>query len=92
MKNSGRCFLCLQKGHRLRDCKSNDKCFKCNERNNHHISICSETNYTKVETKEENQQKNCEPHSTNACQTNVNFKNILLQAAEAQVSNPKLQL
>ena len=34
----GRCFKCLQRGHRARDCKSIELCNKCGK--SHHISIC----------------------------------------------------
>ena len=34
----GRCFKCLQRGHRARDCKSIELCSKCGK--SHHISIC----------------------------------------------------
>ena len=36
----GRCFKCIQKGHRARDCKSIELCNKCGR--SHHISICDE--------------------------------------------------
>ena len=35
----GRCFKCLRRGHRARDCKSTELCNKCGKP--HHISICA---------------------------------------------------
>ena len=39
LKKSGRCFVCLKKGHISRECRSKSRCSKCGGR--HHISICS---------------------------------------------------
>lgn len=39
MKNEKRCFECLKQRHLISECKSNFKCFKCDE--NHHIAICT---------------------------------------------------
>ena len=36
---TGRCFVCLQKNHMSRECRSTAKCNKCNGR--HHVSICN---------------------------------------------------
>ena len=38
LRNKGRCFVCLKSAHIARECKSNNRCFKCNSR--HHVSIC----------------------------------------------------
>ena len=38
LRRSGRCFICLRKGHIGRECRSTTKCSKCGGR--HHISIC----------------------------------------------------
>ena len=35
-----RCFSCLKKGHRIKECRSKQKCKKCG--NHHHTSICNE--------------------------------------------------
>ena len=39
LKRTGRCFVCLQKNHTSRECRSMAKCTKCNGR--HHVSICN---------------------------------------------------
>ena len=38
LRQSGRCYSCLRKGHRSRDCRSNSRCRTC--RGCHHTSIC----------------------------------------------------
>ncbi|XP_064388661.1 uncharacterized protein LOC135336735 [Halichondria panicea] len=38
LRDSGRCFNCLRKGHMGRNCRSTSKCLKCKGR--HHTSIC----------------------------------------------------
>ena len=38
IRKYGRCFICLKRNHRARDCKSSSKSSKCTER--HHVSIC----------------------------------------------------
>ena len=38
IRENGRCFNCLRKGHVGRDCRSSSKCNNCNGR--HHTSIC----------------------------------------------------
>ena len=38
LKQSGRCFRCLRKGHIGRECRSSTKCSHCNGR--HHASVC----------------------------------------------------
>ena len=39
LQRSGRCFVCLRKGHISRNCRSNLRCSDCKGR--HHSSICS---------------------------------------------------
>ena len=41
LRRSGRCFLCLRRGHLGRDCRSSSRCHVCKGR--HHSSICSST-------------------------------------------------
>ena len=40
LRKSGRCFVCLRRGHISRGCRSRSKCSKCNAR--HHVSICAQ--------------------------------------------------
>ena len=41
LQRSGRCFVCLRKGHISRNCRTNSRCTNC--RGRHHISICQRT-------------------------------------------------
>lgn len=41
LQRSGRCFICLRRGHISRECRSNIRCSNC--RGRHHISICPNT-------------------------------------------------
>ena len=38
LRNKARCFICLKSGHRAKFCRSDYKCYKCNQK--HHVSIC----------------------------------------------------
>ena len=38
LKNQGRCFVCLSKGHVSNACKANYSCVKCKNRS--HVNIC----------------------------------------------------
>ena len=38
LKTTGRCFLCLRRGHIARECRSRNRCRVC--KNRHHCSIC----------------------------------------------------
>ena len=42
LKRDGRCFHCLGRGHRARECDPSKKCRKC--QGSHHQSICTEQN------------------------------------------------
>ena len=39
LMRSGRCFICLRKGHRMKDCRSSLRCSSCQAR--HHVRICT---------------------------------------------------
>lgn len=45
LRKEGRCFLCLEEGHSVRDCKSKYICRKCTT-GKHHISICDKKEET----------------------------------------------
>ena len=42
LMKSGRCFVCLRRGHIGRDCRSTTRCAGCGKR--HHASICDLSN------------------------------------------------
>lgn len=45
IRESGRCFICLRRGHVSRDCRSNFKCSNC--RGRHHVSLCNKWRQSK---------------------------------------------
>ena len=45
LRKSGRCFVCLRKGHISRECRSQSKCSNCNGR--HHVSVCLNASSTR---------------------------------------------
>lgn len=40
LRKSGRCFVCLRRGHISRECRSRSRCSKCSVR--HHVSLCAQ--------------------------------------------------
>ena len=61
-KAKGLCFICLRKGHLLRECNSPRACVYCKKKGNHHRSLCpsqfsmqqKEMSNASLETKETN--------------------------------------
>ena len=96
LRESGRCFNCLRKGHIGRDCHSSSKCSNCNGR--HHTSICmramraqpsrDDLNSTKPNLQPLNQEAppyNQTESTTICCTSTSNV--ILLQTAKTFVFN-----
>ena len=52
LRRDRRCFVCLQRGHRARECNKVNNCRKC--RGSHHQSICA-TDHPRHENKENQQ-------------------------------------
>ena len=51
LRKSGRCFVCLRRGHISRECRSRSRCSSCGGR--HHVSICgSQMQNTQAPTNE----------------------------------------
>ncbi len=63
----GQCFVCLKKGHRSRECKSNVYCFICKQR--HHQAICDSARPTLGEAR--SPMRNT-PNVTQQVQRNLN--------------------
>ena len=85
LKHSGRCYICLKKGHTAGTCKSNLRCVKCRER--HHASIC-------YKSSDKSKPLNPKAPTFQADQTTTLFTGhshqaILLQTAVGYVANPK---
>ena len=85
------CFLCLEKGHTVRDCRERSKCFKCNGK--HHSAICVKSPEKDIESKDnpDNPTENKETASSTTKTSTTTFigdgNNVLLQTARAKVSS-----
>ena len=61
-KAKGHCFICLRKGHLLKECSSTKACVYCKKKGNHHRSLCpnqfsttnNEVSTASIETKKTN--------------------------------------
>ena len=90
LKKEGRCFLCLRKGHLLKECKSKYRCNHCDER--HSACIC--TTRLSAQTPSTKNKANVTPAQTQqVTDTSVNLSDsstkILLQTAKGVIYNPK---
>ena len=99
---SGRCFNCLRRGHRERDCRSRTRCRACNGR--HHSSIC-QVRSGPVEDKKLPQVDHKSPSNTQlnpgapsfaaaqskstSCCLAEGHETVLLQTARASLYNPE---
>ena len=91
LQKSGRCYLCLRKGHLIRQCRSSSICGKCSGK--HHSSICTRLNQSNTEQRSTSQipsqQQDSHPtRNTNAMYVNLQTP-ILLQMARLQLCDPK---
>lgn len=101
IRSSGRCFVCLRRGHIGRDCHSSFKCTNCKGR--HHTSICVKMNKSKPQgdsvpscgTSKENSMSRALNPTTSAFeppQSSSTFfvqgnSTVLLQIAQASIFN-----
>ena len=98
LKGSGRCFLCLKKGHMSRKCQSSNKCNHC--KGTHHVSLCHKK---ATGTKESATEEKLKSHTCTKLALNPQgppFENthmyailssnreVLLQTAQAVIFNP----
>ena len=82
LRDSGRCFNCLRKGHMGRNCRSTSKCLKCKGR--HHTSICE-----RGVAEQNPPETTLSPDATPTTANNADKGNaILLQTARSIVHNP----
>ena len=104
LRDNGRCFVCLKRGHIVQNCRSKSKCSTCNGR--HHRSLCqkaaSDTTTTSPVTTSANnpsastvtnsQMNPAAPVFSPTTQTfslwTHTSKAVLLQTAQASVFNP----
>ena len=92
LRKTGRCFVCLNKGHISRKCKVNYSCVKCKQR--HNVSICTDkpqasTGYERNSRNNNrfNDERVSENHSLLINSPNNNNNVILLQTALSKVYN-----
>ena len=100
LRRSGRCYICLARGHVSRNCRSRFKCLSSKGR--HHIAICPEMLQSKANTScksspASNSSPNAstlnpnaqdyQPASTHTMWT-YSGKHVLLQTARATAFNP----
>ena len=84
LRSSGRCYLCLNKGHRIRHCKVKYACAKCSSKR-HNVSICEKVKQDKEIKNEDNNE--APPTENVVTQVNSNSQSILLQTAKAEIFN-----
>ena len=91
LKNDGRCYNCLARGHLSRQCRSAGRCSKC--KGKHHTSICDVQDQTPPSTSQSlSQTTTLNPEAPSFATTANNFcassvKSVLLQTARAQIYN-----
>ena len=93
LRQSGRCFNCIRKGHQLKDCPVSKHCRNCNKK--HHQSICFSVRESSEEDKprgEDAQRKKDDDKSKNESTVTTasmsgNKGKVLLQTAKAQAYN-----
>ena len=98
LKGSGRCFLCLKKGHMSRKCQSSDKCNHC--KGTHHVTLCHKkaTGTKESATEEKLKSHTCTKlalnpqappfENTHTYATLSSNREVLLQTAQAVIFNP----
>ena len=95
LRKTGRCYICLRKGHVSRTCRSRIKCLTCHGR--HHVAICSvaarpKTEEPKASTESDHtsglnvQAPAYQPKTSNLW--TYTGKQVLLQTAQTTAFNP----
>ena len=82
-KTKGLCFICLRKGHLLRECNSTRGCVYCKKKVNHHRSLCPSQFST--------QQKEMSNASLEMKETNfvTTAERVIMQTAMIDLENGK---
>ena len=75
-----RCYVCLEVGHKVKDCKSNYMCRKCNGK--HHVSLCTSRGGVKKDN------PSSESHSGHIG-VGLTNRSMLLQTAKAAISDAR---
>ena len=103
LKKSGRCFVCLKKGHIGRECRSKHKCFRCGGK--HHSTICLRTSTSICPPQPKPADGSTQQSTSTGTGLNPDAppyinpattlyvdtgKTVLLQTAQTTISNPDL--
>ena len=103
LKRTGRCYVCLRRGHMSRSCRSTTRCYKC--KGKHHSSICPAETPKDQAPKDEPQTNQVTPSSQPSAGSKpglnpnaptfpsstlltVANKAVLLQTAQANIYDP----
>ena len=90
LRSTGKCYICLRKGHTSRNCTSNITCRKC--RGKHHTSICQtqqrEPDPPKDPSKEVKKTGPSEKRDTTSLYVGSMQNAVLLQTAQLKMNNP----
>ena len=81
LKVRGYCFICLKKGHLLKECTSTRACVYCEKKGNHHRSLCP-NQFSK-------QQKELSNASLKTTETNLVAaeESVIMQTAQTDLMN-----
>ena len=90
LKESGRCYSCLRKGHQSKNCTSQKKCRRC--QGSHHQSICNQEAVTTVQETKESTATNAYSTTETTTTTNPSKSTVLLQTARATARNGNLTM
>ncbi|XP_065213342.1 uncharacterized protein LOC135840645 [Planococcus citri] len=90
----GRCFICLRKGHSVKECTADRVCVHCGQRKNHHRSLCpklfdesSQQHPTQQQSADTETKSDDKSNSTVTCLLSDREQNWLFTAVSS-VSNP----
>ncbi|XP_046864649.1 uncharacterized protein LOC124459172 [Xenia sp. Carnegie-2017] len=94
IKKYGRCYICLEKGHKARDCDNNIKCSICKK--NHHKALCDSGKESKPQgTVGQREVENVDANSSNTLFVSPKNScekagcNVALQTAQAKLVGSK---
>ena len=85
-KIKGRCYICLARGHKVRECPCDKLCYYCSQKKNHHRSLCPQKFSPKTETTTLAQDS---PTATGSLMASEEM--VLMQTASAVVQNTNKQ-
>ena len=90
LRKNGRCFLCLEKGHLMKNCSVNYQCNKC--KGKHNITICEGPRKFDPNTKKDSNLAPIIQDNETLTKIKESRHSILLQTAYSNVFNNELSL